>query len=73
MYPASRATVIQVSPPKKSKKKGECLLFGHTDVNAVERLGGKCYRVNRVPEKGGKKSKGIKSLNVIFVIIALAV
>ena len=42
-------------PPKG---KGECLLFGHADVSAVEKLGGKCYRVNRVPGKGGKKSKG---------------
>ena len=49
---------------KKGKgKKGDCLLFGHADVTAVERLGGKCYRVNRVPDKGGKKSRGNITFN----------
>ena len=49
---------VTAADKKKNVKGASCLLFGHADVNAVERLGGKCYRVNRVPDKGGKKSRG---------------
>ena len=56
---------------KKRKGKGECLLFGHASITAVERLGGKCYRVNRVPDAAAssKKSRGLLQLTRLVVLV----